>query len=191
MTAVSTAILAGGLGTRIGGDKGLQLLHGKALIDWVLEAISKQSNEVLISANANQNEYAARGYRVIPDQISEQAGPLAGLQAALLVARYDLIACVPCDTPFLPGDLIARLRNAIHPSSEAAVAVTDDQRQPTIALYRKDVLPKLDAYLNSGARKVGDWLNTLRVSDVVFEDVAAFSNINSLEELAMANRDQL
>ena len=31
MTAVSTAILAGGLGTRIGGDKGLQLLHGKAL----------------------------------------------------------------------------------------------------------------------------------------------------------------
>ena len=191
MTAVSTVILAGGLGTRIGGDKGLQHLHGKALIDWVLEAIGKQSDEVLISANANQTEYAARGYRVIPDQFAEQAGPLAGLQAALLLAHYDLIVCVPCDTPYLPRDLIARLSNVINSSSEAAVAVTDGQRQPTIALYRKDVLPKLDAYLNSGARKVGDWLNTLCVNEVVFENAVAFSNINSRDELMLANRDQL
>ena len=102
--SITTVILAGGKGSRIGGDKGLQLLRGKALIDWVLEVISKQSDEVLISANANQHEYAARGYRVIADQFSVQAGSLAGLHAALQVARYDLIACVPCDTPFLPGD---------------------------------------------------------------------------------------
>ena len=58
----------------------------------------------------------------------------------------------------------------------------------TIALYRKDVLPKLDAFLDSGARKVGDWLNTLQVSEVVFEDTTAFVNINSLEELAHVTR---
>ena len=32
---ITTVILAGGKGTRIGGNKGLQLLHGRALIDWV------------------------------------------------------------------------------------------------------------------------------------------------------------
>lgn len=186
--ALSTVILAGGLGTRIGGDKGLQLLRGKALIDWVLDRISKQSDEVLINANTNQNEYAKRGYRIIADQLPDWAGPLAGLQTALRNAQHDWVASVPCDTPFLPDNLIARLGTAINATTEAAVAVTQGQRQPTIALYRKTVLPKLDAYLDSGKRKVGDWLNTLRVSEVVFEDAAAFANINSLDELVIANQ---
>lgn len=176
------------MGTRIGGNKSLQLLRGKALIDWVLDVISQQSDEVLINANANHGSYVARGCRIIADQLPGWAGPLAGLQTALHSARYDWVASVPCDTPFLPDDLIARLCAAINPPTEAAVAVVEGQRQPTIALYRKDVLPKLDAYLGTGARKVGDWLNTLHVSEVVFEDVAAFANINSLDELLMANQ---
>ena len=186
--ALSTVILAGGLGTRIGGDKGLQLLRGKALIDWVLDRISKQSDEVLINANTNQNEYAKRGYSIIADQLPDWAGPLAGLQTALRNAQHDWVASVPCDTPFLPDNLIARLGTAINATTDAAVAVTEGQRQPTIALYRKSVLPKLDTYLGSGKRKVGDWLNTLRVSEVVFEDAAAFANINSLDELLIANQ---
>ena len=184
---ITTVILAGGKGTRIGGNKGLQLLHGKALIDCVLNVIRPHSDEILINANTNKNEYAKRGYRIIADHSPEHAGPLAGLQAALRCAQYEWVACVPCDTPFLPDNLIPQLRSAITPTPEAVVAIVDDQRQPTIAIYRKDVLPALDAYLNSGARKVGDWLNTLRVSEVVFEDAAAFANINSVEELAMAN----
>ena len=47
--AITTVILAGGLGTRIGGAKGLQSLHGRALIDWVLDSVSRQSEEVLIN----------------------------------------------------------------------------------------------------------------------------------------------
>ena len=185
---ITTVILAGGKGTRIGGNKGLQLLHGKALIDWVLDAIRSQSDEILINANANTNDYAKRGYRIIIDHSPEHAGPLAGLQAALLCAQHEWVACVPCDTPALPDNLITRLRSAITPTTEAVVAVAGGQRQSTISLHHKDVVRKLDAYLDSGARKVGDWLNTLRVSEVVFEDAAAFANINSLEELAMANQ---
>ena len=188
---ITTIILAGGKGTRIGGDKGLHLLHGKALIDWVLDAVRQQSDEILINANANQHAYASRGCRVIADPLPEYAGPLAGLQAALRCARHAWVVCVPCDTPFLPENLIARLRVAITPTAEAVVAVADGQRQPTIALYRKDVSPKLDAYLASGARKVGDWLMTLRITEVVFEDAAAFANINSLDELRLANEAAL
>ena len=184
---ITTVILAGGKGMRIGGNKGLQLLHGKALIDWVLDAIRPHSDEILINANANTNDYAKRGYRIITDHSPEHAGPLAGLQAALHSAQHEWVACLPCDTPFLPDNLIHLLRSAITPTTEAVVAIADGQRQPTIALYRKSVLPKLDDYLDSGARKVSDWLNTLRVSEVVFDDAAAFANINSVEELAMAN----
>jgi len=189
--AITTVILAGGLGTRIGGDKGLQVLRGRPLTGWVFDAVGGQSDEVLVSANDDHVAYAFLGCPVIADQMPGSAGPLAGLQAALHCAHHDWVACVPCDTPFLPRDLIARLFAAIITAAdEAAVAVVEGRRQPTIALYRKSVLPKLEAYLGSGERKVGGWLDTLQVSEAVFDDAAAFANINSQEELAAANQPQ-
>jgi len=186
---VTTVILAGGRGTRIGGDKGLQTLHGRALISWVLGAVSRDSDEILISADDAQPAYAHFACRVICDQIPGWQGPLAGLQAALSCAHTDYVISVPCDTPFLPEDLITRLFDAQKSNAtEATVAVVGGRRQPTIAMYNKSVLPKLLAYLGSGGRKVNDWLDTLQLSEVVFDNVAAFDNINSLEDLARANQ---
>ena len=188
--AITTVILAGGLGTRIGGAKGLQPLHGRALIDWVLDSVSLQSEEVLINANGVHDDYLCFGYSVIADQTPNWAGPLAGLQSALRLARHDWVASVPCDTPFLPADLIARLYKAVSTVAkvEASVAVVAGKRQPTIALYHKNVLPKLDVYLNSGGRKVNSWLETLHLSEVVLDDANAFTNINTLDDLAHANQ---
>ncbi len=181
MSAVTTVILAGGEGRRIGGDKALQRLRGKPLIDWVFAAVRPQSDEVLISANEQHGAYAHCGCRIFRD-ITPGAGPLAGLQAAMLNARNDWVASVPCDTPFLPADLIPRLlAAAVH--ADGAVAVAGGRRHPTIAVYRKSVLPKLDAYLAAGGRKVGGWLDTLHTADVPFDDAAAFVNVNTREEL--------
>ena len=186
-TAVTTVILAGGLGRRIGGNKGLQTLHGRALIAWVLEAVRRDSDEILINANTAQEAYAHFGYRVIADQLPEWQGPLAGLHAALLCAKTDYVMTVPCDTPFLPEYLLARLLDAIKQrSTDAVVAVTGGCRQPAIAMYRKNVLPILLAYLDSGGRKVNDWLDTLQLSEVVFDNDADFDNINTMEDLARA-----
>jgi len=188
--AITTVILAGGLGTRIGGAKGLQPLRGRALIDWVLDSVSRQSEEVLINANGVHDDYLCFGYPVIADQTPNWAGPLAGLQSALRLARHDWVASVPCDTPFLPDDLIARLYKAVCTTTavEASVAVVAGKRQPTIALYHKNVLPKLDVYLNSGGRKVNSWLETLHLSEAVLDDAIAFTNINTLDDLALANQ---
>jgi molybdopterin-guanine dinucleotide biosynthesis protein A len=188
--AITTVILAGGLGTRIGGAKGLQPLHGRALIDWVLDSVSRQSEEVLINVNGVHDDYLCFGYPVIADQTPNWAGPLAGLQSALRLASHDWVVTVPCDTPFLPDDLIARLYKAVSTITtvEAAVAVVAGKRQPTIALYHKNVLPKLDAYLNSGGRKVNSWLETLQLSEAVLDDAIAFTNINTLDDLAYANQ---
>lgn len=188
--AITTVILAGGLGTRIGGAKGLQPLRGRALIDWVLDSVSRQSEEVLINANGVQDAYLCFGYPVIADQTPNWPGPLAGLQSALRLARNDWVVSVPCDTPFLPDDLIARLYKAVSTTTtvEASVAVVAGKRQPTIALYHKNVLPKLDAYLNSGGRKVNSWLETLHLSEAALDDAIAFTNINTLDDLAHANQ---
>src|SRR5262245_50966425 len=105
MTLATGVVLAGGLGRRMGGtDKGLQLLHGKPMIGWVLERFAPQVSEVLVNANRNLAQYATFGYRVIPDLVADYAGPLAGLQRGLMEAREDRVVCVPCDAPGLPLD---------------------------------------------------------------------------------------
>lgn len=184
---VTTVILAGGQGSRMGGDKGLKQLRGRRLVAWVVAALQPQGTQIVISANDNAAAYADLGYPVIADLIPGYAGPLAGVQAALQYCSNEWVASVPCDTPFLPQDLITRLLAAAG-EADAAVAVVRGRRQPTIALYRKRVLPALSRYLESGGRKVGDWLAALNTREAVFDDEQAFFNINSLEELAAANR---
>lgn len=186
-------ILAGGLGRRMGGvDKGLQLLNGRPMAARVLARLAPQVDEVLINANQNLQRYALLGCRVVPDQIRGYAGPLAGLQSALSEARHDLVATVPCDSPFLPEDLVARLAAPLSDQSvDLAVAKTGTQPHPVFCLARRRVLPHLRAFLQSGGRKIDAWYATLKVVEVTFDDeAAAFSNINTAEELHSAENAQ-
>ena len=189
---VTGIILAGGLGRRIGGtDKGLQLLGGRPLTVWVLERLGPQVSEVLIIANRNRDIYAKFGHRIIEDRIGGFAGPLAGLHSGLAEARHELVATVPCDTPFLPLDLVARLSAPLQDERmDLSVAKTGTQPHPVICLVRKRLLPHLAAFLDNGGRKVDAWYSTLRVEEVAFDDQPrAFSNINTPEELQAIERD--
>src|SRR5207244_8068318 len=101
-------------------------------------------------------------------------------------ARHDLVATVPCDSPFLPEDLVTRLLRALDAhDAELAVARTGDQPHPVFCLCRKSLLPNLTAFLESGGRKIDAWYAALKVVEVGFDDEAqAFSNINTEAELA-------
>jgi molybdenum cofactor guanylyltransferase len=186
-TAITGVILAGGRGQRMGGiDKGLRALRGKPMVAWVLERFAPQVDEVLVNANQNIDVYARFGRRVVPDEIGGYAGPLAGLQRGLSEARHALVATAPCDTPFLPLDLVTRLHAALRThDAQLAVARTGDQPHPVFCVCRRDVLPHLKAFLRSGGRKIDAWYATLKVVEVSFDDQPdAFSNINTAEELA-------
>lgn len=183
---ITGVILAGGLGRRMGGvDKGLQLLNGRPLVAHVVERLTPQVDELLINANQNAERYAAFGHRVIADAIPDFAGPLAGLHAALAAATHPLVATAPCDSPFLPADLISRLFAAFTAAAaELAVARTFDQPHPVFCLCRRSLLPHLTDYLTSGQRKMADWYAPLKVVEVAFDDEAeAFENINTRAEL--------
>ena len=185
-TLVTGVILAGGQGRRMGSvDKGLQALRGKPMVAWVIERFAPQVDEVLINANQNLERYACLGHRVIPDEIKGYAGPLAGLHRGLTEAAHELVATVPCDSPFLPRDLIARLRAVLEQQrAEITVAKTGDQPHPVFCLCRRSVLPGLAAFLTGGGRKIDAWYAKLRVVEVAFDDQPdAFSNINTAEEL--------
>ena len=186
MHGISGIVLAGGLGRRMGGvDKGLQPLRGKAMVEHVLARLAPQVDEIVINANQNLDRYAALGFRVVPDSIEGFAGPLAGLHVGITNATQPLVATVPCDSPFLPADLVARLLAALRMmDAELAVARTFDQPHPVFALVRRSVLPHLTRFLEGGGRKIDAWYATLRTVEVAFDDEAdAFRNINTLDEL--------
>ena len=183
---VTGVILAGGQGRRMDNvDKGLELLNGRPLIAWVVQRVAPQVSEILINANRNRDVYAAFEYRVVEDHIGGFAGPLAGLHRGLAEAQHELVLSVPCDTPFLPEDLVARLAAPLDDEHvDLSVAKTGTQAHPVICLTRKRLLAHLAAFLDSGGRKVDAWYSTLRVAKVAFDDQpAAFMNVNTLGEL--------
>ena len=188
---ITGVILAGGQGRRMGSvDKGLVTLDGRPMVAHVLERLRPQVDEILINANQHHAEYAAFGHPVVADALGGFAGPLAGLQVALVRASFPLLSTVPCDSPFLPADLVERLAAALHAAqADLAVARTFDQPHPVFALVRRDVLPHLEGFLDSGGRKIDAWYATLKTVEVAFDDEAdAFRNINTVAELKEAGR---
>ena len=181
---VTGIVLAGGKGSRMGGvDKGLQPLRGKPMVEWVLARFAPQVGEIVINANQNLATYEKYGHRVVPDAIGGFAGPLAGLHAGLNAARHPLVVTVPCDSPFLPADLVERLSASLK-GNHLAVAKTGAQPHPVFALMKREVRESLEAFLASGGRKIDAWYGALEVVEVSFDDEAdAFRNINTLEEL--------
>ncbi len=188
---ITGVILAGGLGRRMGGvDKGLQDLNGRPLVQWVLERLRPQAATVLISANQNLARYADFGCPVLPDTIPDFAGPLAGLHAALSRARTPLLVSAPCDSPFLPADLVERLHAALAASrADLAVARTGEQVHRAFCLMRRELLPQLDTFLAAGEHRLGLWHASLKTAEVAFDDEAdAFSNINTPDDLAQCEK---
>jgi len=184
---ITGVVLAGGLGRRMGGvDKGLQELDGQPLVAHVIARLAPQLGPLLINANRNAECYAAFGHPVVADAIDGFAGPLAGLHAALAAATTPYVATAPCDSPFLPDDLVSRLFSALTANAaQIAVARTGEQVHPVFCLCRRELLPSLAAYLQAGERRFGGWTATLATVEVAFDDQpAAFENINTRQELA-------
>jgi molybdopterin-guanine dinucleotide biosynthesis protein A len=182
---VAAVILAGGQGSRMGGaDKGLVEYRDRPLIEWALDVLRPQVDELVISANRNLDTYAAYGPRVLPDTLPDYPGPLAGILAAMQSVTADWLVVVPCDTPHLPGDLVARLRQAAQQAHvPLAIAADDTHTHHTCFIVRIDQRDALAAFLARGERAVRRWQAELPSTTVQF-DAAAFANLNRPEDLS-------
>jgi molybdopterin-guanine dinucleotide biosynthesis protein A len=188
---ITGIVLAGGQGRRMGGvDKGLVTFAGRPLVAHVIERFAPQVGTILINANQNVEQYRAFGHRVVSDAVGGFAGPLAGLHAGLIATQTPYAVTAPCDSPFLPVDLVARLGAAlVRDHAQLAVAKTFDQAHPVFALVDAEVLSHLEQFLKQGGRKIDAWYATLAATEVPFDDEAdAFRNINTRAELEECNR---
>ncbi len=185
---ITGLVLAGGQGSRLGGrDKGLVEVAGRPLIAHVLARFAPQVDSLLVNANRNLDTYAGYGHPVVVDTHADYPGPLAGIASGLGHCRSPLLAVAPCDTPFLPTDLVARLYAALtlH-AAEIAVARVAGEMQPVFALMRATLGPALTGFLRGNRRKILAWYEEHRLAVADFEDPAGFRNLNTAEECALA-----
>jgi molybdopterin-guanine dinucleotide biosynthesis protein A len=186
---ITGLILAGGRGTRMGHvDKGLQNFRGAPMALHVMLRLQPQVGELMINANQNLAPYESFGVPVWPDEMQGYAGPLAGMQTGLIHCTTEYMVTAPCDSPFLPTDLVARLADRlVDAGADLAVAVTGAgaarQVHPVFCLMKTSLLQHLSEYLRDGGRKIDAWYASLNTVEVDFADEAAFRNINTIAEL--------
>lgn len=191
---VAGLILAGGQGMRMNQqDKGLVVLRGEPMVAHVARRLAPQVSRLIISANRHEDLYARYG-QVLRDgetELGAWQGPLLGIAAGLAAAQEEAwLVVAPCDTPFLPPDLAARLIGAAESAgAPLAYATAGGQRHSACMALRTSLLPKLLEYLRGGDRKVGLWQARTGAVEASFDDAPdAFMNVNTPAELAVAER---
>jgi len=188
-------ILAGGLARRMGGgDKGLKAIGGRPILGRVIAIAKSQTRALALNANGDPDRFKSFGLPVIPDSVPDFAGPLAGILAGLdwaadLDRPAQWVVSLPCDCPFLPGDLVARMWAAVERGAEMVCAASGGQAHPVIALWpvalRRDLRK---AMTTEAMRKIDRWTARYRLAQVDWPTTPRdpFFNANSPEDLAMA-----
>jgi molybdopterin-guanine dinucleotide biosynthesis protein A len=188
---VTGAAIAGGQGRRMGDrDKGLVEYRGLLLVSHAVAALSQVAETVVINANRNLEAYGRLGCRVVADETNDFQGPLAGILAAMKVAKTPYLVTLPCDVPLVDGAMLTRLLETMtEQSAEICVAHDGKRLHPLVMAVECRLASSVQAFLASGERKVQAWFGLHRWVAVDFTDCPErFANVNTLDDLAALDR---
>ena len=171
-------LLAGGKARRMGGgDKCLRPLAGKPLLAHVLERVRSQVGPLLLNSNSDPANFADYDLPVKADVVGDFAGPLAGVLtgmdwAAEAAPEATWLASFATDAPFLPHDLVARMREAVESGGAVmACAKSHGRRHPVFGLWPMAYREQLRrAMLEEEIRKVDRWTGRYHLVEVAFPD---------------------
>lgn len=183
-------ILVGGASRRYGQDKAMAHLDGIPMVQRVATRVGPQVS-MLVASGAGR---PGLDLAVIPDA-EPHGGPFQALLSTLIWAGerdFELVATFSCDTPFLPPNLVMRLRRVLNHDRDCAVALHNGAAHPTCALWKTSALHKVRNCFDLGTRSLHGALAALNTCSAEFSDMAEgpagdpFFNINSPSEMADA-----
>ncbi len=186
--ARSGYILVGGKSSRFGRDKALVEIEGRPLaLDLADRVRDAAGNVTLVGPPA---KYEQLGLRVIPDSVAD-AGPLAGLVAALEDSASEWNLIVACDMPALHSDFLVFLfRQAETSDADIVLPISRDGiPEPLCAVYSRRARDTLRRAFDGGTRKITHAFGGLRVHRLgpanyahLDPDGRLLTNLNTLED---------
>jgi len=185
---ITAVVLAGGRGRRVEEqDKGLIDFLGKKLVEHVIDSLSLQTKNIVIVANRNVDIYSSFGFPVISDRIEGFQGPLAGIDAAFSATGSSYLFCVPCDSPFLPNDVINQFIQSATANNPIVVASDGNRLHPVVSLIHRSVWPDIENRLSEGRLRLMDWIESAGYDVVDFSSSPnVLLNLNTIEEMNSA-----
>jgi molybdenum cofactor guanylyltransferase len=195
----SVIILAGGLSTRFGQDKGLLLLANKPLIKHVMNAIGNLVNETLIVVSsetqaANYSKVTGSNAKVLVDKENVRC-PLVGVLTGFEGAHGEYSILVPCDTPFVSREILLLLLELCPNKTAVIPRWPNGYVEPLQAVYHtKSVADVTAEALKEGKANMQCMIDKLHgvryVSTLVLRqldpDLKTFMNINTMLDLKKA-----
>jgi molybdenum cofactor guanylyltransferase len=197
----SAIILAGGLSSRFGQDKGLLQLAGKPLVRHVLNAVVNVVDEkiVVVSRREHVDKYlkATGGCASILVDRGNTHSPLAGALTGFEEALGEYSLLLPCDTPLASRDILSLLLELCPGRNACVPRWPNGYVEPLQAVYRTEsALEASNVALCAGKLNVQAMLDRLQcvryVSTLVLQqldpELRTFFNVNTPLDLKRAEQ---
>jgi molybdenum cofactor guanylyltransferase len=178
MTAV---VLAGGRSRRMKADKARLDVGGRTLLEHVLAQVEPWFDEVLVSLSPEQNAPPLprpSKARIVRDE-RPGLGPIGGLLACLKAARNDACAVVACDIPEIDVSLLRDLAKGVADADIAVPVGPAGLHEPLFAVYRRSIIPAVEALLAQGERSLLPLYEMCRAVLVRFDEPRRIRNLNT------------
>ncbi len=185
-------VLAGGQGQRIGGDKAIVSLAGRALLSYPVRALRSALDQVVVVAKPS-TALPPLGDVAVWREPEHPSHPLVGIAEALRRARGGWVLVCAGDMPFVPVALLASLASAAaladqDPDGAPAIVVASPggALQPLLACYGPPCLERLAAAAAAAVAPARAVVEALAPIVVPVSDPRALFNVNSAADLREA-----
>jgi molybdopterin-guanine dinucleotide biosynthesis protein A len=192
---MTSIVLAGGKGRRLGKNKLLEVVGGRPLLQRVVDSLSPISERILVVSAQGQEQPAVEARQARVDCIQDVypgKGVLGGLYTGLSTSDSEHSLVVAGDMPFLNSSLVQYLVSAA-PAFDVVMPRLNGLIQPLHAIYSRDCLPPIQEQLERNQLQIRVILDKVRVRYIEEAEIERFDpshlsffNINTPGDLEEA-----
>lgn len=183
---VTGILLAGGLSSRMGKEKGLVKVGNQYLYEYPLQVLEACCNEILISTC--KDSVISRSYPIVCDETSG-LGPIGGIYTCLKHSSNDLNVILSYDMPGVNEALVRYMLHEIKGDDMVVPSLKANQPEPLCGIYRKSILPVIEACIQQNEYAVHAVRNRSRSKVLLIKQHMSFwhpdlfANINKIGDL--------
>lgn len=180
----SGVVLTGGASRRMGRDKALVEVGGRALAVRVAQALRDAGADQVFAVGGALDALSDLGLDAVPDDHPGE-GPVGGLLTALSHASSPVVAVLACDLPAAAPSAVRLVVAALDadPDLACAIPMVQGRSEPLHGAWRRSSRPRIQAMFDRGERAMHRVIADLGGTAVHGVDPAALADADTPADL--------